>query len=219
MAKNVNMTAIARAKGDAVKAHESIAQTRKHGFAAYGRIRYYFHPLMVAELVGAVTEDEDTIVAAALHDVLEDVSPHNDVFSPAWIERAYGTRVLELVVECTNVFSKDETQHNILLEAHSVIRGITYYKSGVAVSDDQLHTWFSMAALANRAERKRMEAERYANISEAAKIIKRADLYHNASEVDPTDKFWQAWLKEKALIDSLIGRWEDMPKLADAVLV
>jgi (p)ppGpp synthase/HD superfamily hydrolase len=219
MAVTVNMTAASRAKSDAVKAHESIAQTRKHGKSAYGRVRYYFHPLMVAELVGAVTEDEDIIAAAALHDVLEDVSPHNNVFSASWMERAYGTRVLELVVECTNVFSKDETQRNILLEAHSVLRGITRYKSSVAVSDAQLHTWFSMADLANRGERKRMEAERYANISEAAKIIKRADLYHNASEVDPNDKFWATWLKEKALIDSFIGRWEDMPKLADAVLV
>jgi (p)ppGpp synthase/HD superfamily hydrolase len=210
MATVINSLMTARAKADAVKAHESIAQVRKHGSAAYGRVRYYFHPLMVSELVGAVTEDEEVIAAAALHDVLEDVSPHNELFSAGWIKNAYGLRVLELVVECTNVFSKDETQRDVLSDAHSVLRS---FGSSVAADMSELNFWFAESCMANRKERKKMEAERYANISEASKIIKRADLFHNASEVDPSDKFWANWLAEKALIDSLIGRWEDQSLL------
>lgn len=214
MAEIITSSMAARAKSDCVRAHESIAQVRKHGKSAYGRVRYYFHPLMVAELVGAVTEDQDIIAAAALHDVLEDVSPHNELYNPRWMKNAYGLRVLELVVECTNVFSKAEMQRDVLSDAHSVLRA---FESTTAETEDQLNVWFAESCVANRAERKKMEAERYAGISEAAKIIKRADLFHNASEVNPNDKFWANWLAEKTMIDTLIGRWEDMPKLADLV--
>lgn len=216
MAKEIIVTSSMadRAKAYCVRAHQSISQVRKYGTSAYGQTRYYFHPLMVAELVAAVTEDEDIIAAAALHDVLEDVSPHNDWYDAGWIKNSFGLRVLELVVECTNVFSKDETQREVLEHAHSVLRG---FGSLTAVSQDQLNVWFAESCVANKAERKKMEAERYAHISESAKIIKRADLFHNAQELHPTDKFWANWLAEKEYIDSLIGRWEDMPKLADLV--
>jgi hypothetical protein len=48
---------------------------------------------------------------------------------------------------------------------------------------------------------------RIANISEGAKIIKKADLYHNSTELDHTLEFSKVWLKEKKEIEKLIGEW------------
>lgn len=61
----------------------------------------------------------------------------------------------------------------------------------------------------NRNARKAEEAKRIATISDRAKAIKRADLYHNSTEISPDARFWQQWLKEKAELDALIGKWED----------
>ena len=62
-------------------------------------------------------------------------------------------------------------------------------------------------ALSKR-ERKELESQRLAHISDAAKIIKRADLAHNALDVvhAPAD-FQERWLREKRWLDSLIGKW------------
>lgn len=61
----------------------------------------------------------------------------------------------------------------------------------------------------NRNARKARESERIATISDRAKVIKRADLYHNSTEIAPDARFWEQWLKEKRELDALIGRWED----------
>jgi len=57
-----------------------------------------------------------------------------------------------------------------------------------------------------KAERKQLEIARLAGISEAGKIIKRADLAHNAQEIvhAPAD-FQERWLREKAELEALIG--------------
>lgn len=61
----------------------------------------------------------------------------------------------------------------------------------------------------NRNERKRREAQRIATISARAKMVKRADLYHNSTEIASDARFWEQWLKEKEELDGLIGKWED----------
>jgi len=66
----------------------------------------------------------------------------------------------------------------------------------------------------NRNQRKEMEAARIATISDRAKVIKRADLYHNSTEISPDRRFWDQWCKEKAILDGMIGRWEDDPNAA-----
>jgi len=63
----------------------------------------------------------------------------------------------------------------------------------------------------NRNQRKAMEAARIASISDRAKVIKRADLYHNSTEISPDRRFWDQWMKEKAVLDSLLGKWDDDP--------
>lgn len=79
---------IDRALQQAAQAHAG--QRRKSGAAPY-----ISHPVAVALLVSEYTADEDVIVAALLHDVLEDVPP--EVYGARQIEADFGPRVLELV--------------------------------------------------------------------------------------------------------------------------
>lgn len=158
---------IEKAKMASKEAHESISQKRK-----YVDKPYYTHPHAVAELVSQVTDDEHVIAAAYLHDVIEDVSPYNSKYNEDWIEKEFGTKVLNLVIELTNKYTKKDYPN------------------------------------LNRSSRKYLESMRISNISEDAKIIKKADLYHNSTEMDHTLKFSKVWLNEKIEIEKLIGEWK-----------
>lgn len=67
-------------------------------FAHAGRKRkgkarpYILHPLEVLSIVGTMTEDEDVLTAAVLHDTVEDTS-----LTCEDIRRVFGARVAELV--------------------------------------------------------------------------------------------------------------------------
>ena len=61
----------------------------------------------------------------------------------------------------------------------------------------------------NRKKRKQKEAERLAQTSEDAKIIKRADLYDNNLSIMGTS-FEKVWLEEKLVLDALIGTHSGM---------
>lgn len=154
-----------KAKQFAIEAHGSINQLRK-----YTNEPYHVHVLAVAELVSTKTSDEEVLAAACLHDVLEDVAPFKPEYGPAVIHREFGKRVLELVVELTDVYTKENFPD------------------------------------LNRAKRKRLEAERLAQVSEEAKLIKRADLHDNNKSIMGTS-FEKKWTEEKAVLDSLIGVW------------
>lgn len=62
-------------------------------------IPYFTHPVAVALIVSQVTSDEDIIIAAILHDVVEDSRDPN--FSEEKIQNIFGDRVLEIVLGCT----------------------------------------------------------------------------------------------------------------------
>ena len=82
--KNV-MTIIDNAIEFAVHAHEG--EKRK------GKKRsYILHPLETMVIVSSITEDEEVIAAAVLHDVVEDAK-----IPVSFIEKKYGSRVAELV--------------------------------------------------------------------------------------------------------------------------
>jgi myo-inositol-1(or 4)-monophosphatase len=78
---------------DAVK-NAIIFAVEAHGDATRKgtSIPYILHPIEAAMIVASMTEDQDTIAATVLHDVLEDT----DVTSEQ-ISEAFGARVLELV--------------------------------------------------------------------------------------------------------------------------
>lgn len=91
-----------RARLFAVVAHTSIAQVRK-----YTGEPYHLHVLRVAELVSSKTQDHEVLAAACLHDVLEDVEPNNPEFGRGRILEEFGPRVLDLVIELTDVYTKE----------------------------------------------------------------------------------------------------------------
>ena len=61
------------------------------------RIPYIVHPLEAAVIVGSVTEDEELIAAAILHDVLEDTDASEEE-----VRGRFGDRVADLVVKETD---------------------------------------------------------------------------------------------------------------------
>ena len=84
---------VKRAKVFATQAHQRIDQRRK-----YNNLPYHVHLEAVADIVASVTDDEEMIAAAWLHDVVED--------TPATLEdleKEFGTNVAQLVKELTDV--------------------------------------------------------------------------------------------------------------------
>lgn len=67
------------------------AQTRKD----QRKTPYISHPYGLVILLSEFTDDEDVLIAALLHDVIEDVDPKH--YSPAQIEADFGKRVLDIV--------------------------------------------------------------------------------------------------------------------------
>ncbi len=84
---------IEKARRFASKAHAAIDQRRR-----YTHEPYIVHPAAVAQLVAGVTDDEATICAAWLHDVVEDTPVTLDE-----IAFEFGTDVAALVFELTDV--------------------------------------------------------------------------------------------------------------------
>ena len=74
----------------ALEAHQG--QTRKGD----GKTPYIVHPVTVALILSRYTDDEDTIIAGLLHDVLEDT-----VLDEAAIERQFGPKVTGMVKDVT----------------------------------------------------------------------------------------------------------------------
>lgn len=73
----------------------SHAEQRRKGTS----IPYFTHPLAVAIIVSEVTSEEDVIIAALLHDVIED--SRDPSTAEIKIAEVFGERVLEIVMGCT----------------------------------------------------------------------------------------------------------------------
>ena len=69
----------------AVKAHDGMRRKKSDA-------PYILHPMEAAVIVGTMTDDQNSIAAAALHDVVEDAN-----VSIEEIEKKFGKRVRELV--------------------------------------------------------------------------------------------------------------------------
>ena len=69
----------------AVKAHDGMRRKKSES-------PYILHPMEAAVIVGTMTDDQNLIAAAALHDVVEDAG-----ITIREIEEKFGTRVRELV--------------------------------------------------------------------------------------------------------------------------
>jgi len=85
-----------RAISFAVQAH--MGQDRK-----YSKVPYIAHPLSVMQIVRTVTDDETMLIAAVLHDVVEDTPITSDE-----IFTKFGRRVGELVDDLTDVSQPED---------------------------------------------------------------------------------------------------------------
>jgi (p)ppGpp synthase/HD superfamily hydrolase len=199
-------TMIIRAKLVAISCHERNKQTRKYGMQPYGPERYYFHALRVAELVQSRGVDSDIVCAAAIHDVVEDI-PDADNKTANQLLVDFGPRVLELVLECTNLYVKDQAQFERRMSVSRKLLKLNY----ITEEKHYLEYTEGLRGLAiPRSERKKLEAVRISKISDDAKIIKRADIFDNSSAIDQAPaEFAKIWRSEKAEIVRLIGAWED----------
>jgi len=83
-----------RARAFAIAAHEAVGQKRK-----YTGEPYYFHPLQVATIVQSFGGTDEMVVAALLHDTVEDTDITLDI-----IEQEFGATVAKLVDELTDKF-------------------------------------------------------------------------------------------------------------------
>ena len=74
------------------KAAEFAAKAHEGAVRKGSRIPYIYHPMEAAVIVAQMTEDEEVIAAAYLHDVLEDTA-----VTAEQLEEEFGGRVLALV--------------------------------------------------------------------------------------------------------------------------
>jgi len=96
------MNLVEKAQKFAHEAHDSINQKRK-----YTGEPYWVHTDEVAALVGQTPGSTPEMGAAShLHDVLEDVMPLNPHYNSIRILNEFGTEVLDLVVDLTDVYTK-----------------------------------------------------------------------------------------------------------------
>ncbi len=79
------MELVSEAIAFAVKAHDGMRRKKSE-------LPYILHPMEAATIVGTMTEDQNLIAAAVLHDVVEDAGVTIDE-----IEEKFGARVRELV--------------------------------------------------------------------------------------------------------------------------
>ena len=79
------MELVSEAIAFAVKAHDGMRRKK-------GNVPYILHPMEAAVIVSTMTEDQNLIAAAVLHDVVEDAGVTMEE-----IEERFGTRVRKLV--------------------------------------------------------------------------------------------------------------------------
>jgi (p)ppGpp synthase/HD superfamily hydrolase len=98
--KRVTPSLVERARAYAVAAHGT--QLRK-----WTGEPYWHHLRDVAERVALLTDDEEVIAAAWLHDVLEDTpKTYNEV------SEAFGQRVADLVLDLTDLYTPELCPHS-----------------------------------------------------------------------------------------------------------
>lgn len=115
----------------AARAHEKQGQHRKGSDTPY-----IIHPFGVMLIAGQVTDDEDTLIACLLHDVIEDVDPA--IYSAEEMKKDFGERVAEIVMDVT----KDETLHDWQESADAYLRHLGSHASDAAVivsASDKIH--------------------------------------------------------------------------------
>lgn len=97
---------IEKAKKWAHEGHDSINQKRK-----YTNQPYWVHTDSVADILEKAGEKDVVVAAGHLHDILEDVAILNPTYSEKNMRQEFGDEVTNLVIEVTNVYTKENYPH------------------------------------------------------------------------------------------------------------
>lgn len=117
-------------------AHDQAGQYRKGT-----DIPYIIHPVGTMMIAGNVTDDEDTLIACLLHDVLEDVD--SSVYNEADMREDFGDRVVAIVKDVT----KDGTKGDWRERAQAYLEHLERSASDEAVivsAADKTHNLLSI---------------------------------------------------------------------------
>lgn len=131
----------------------SFAKTAHAGALRKGTdIPYITHPIETAQIAAEMTEDEDVIIAALLHDVIEDTP-----YTASDIEERFGQRVAGLVLEESENKRRSESAANTwLLRKQETIAHLSNASREV-----------KLIALADKLSNMRMSVERFRKIGAA----------------------------------------------------
>lgn len=118
---------------------------------------FYLHPVAVASIVLEYTQDADTIIAALLHDLVEDTA-----FSLPQVGLMFNTRIQRIVDGVTHLYSNFNTLHKIKLAAHENIKklldvedkGVLYVKLA-----DRLHNMRTIEGHSSLVKQKQIAEE------------------------------------------------------------
>lgn len=104
---------------------------------------YIIHPFAVMTIASSVTDDEDTLIACLLHDILEDVD--NTTYSEQTMRKDFGDRVVSIVKDVT----KDDTQKDWHKRSLAYLEHLENKASAEAVivsAADKIHNLLSTLA-------------------------------------------------------------------------
>jgi len=112
-------------------AHEKAKEYRKGG-----DIPYIIHPFGVMLIASNVTNDEDTLIACLLHDILEDVS--SNIYDAETMKKDFGEKVFSIVDDVT----KDMTIRNWHEVSKDYLNHLEFKASDEAIivsASDKIH--------------------------------------------------------------------------------
>lgn len=89
------------------EAHNSIGHKRKYKVLGLYYRPYYVHTERVANLIAKYTGNYKLVIAALLHDVLEDIAPKNNLYSRQLIYKIFGSEIGKLVIELTDIYTHE----------------------------------------------------------------------------------------------------------------
>ena len=136
----------------ALEAHKG--QQRKSGEP------YIVHPILVAAITASISSDETMVIAALLHDVVEDTEYTEDD-----IEERFGSDVLHIVDGLTKIVEiRDEKKISSISDERLINSALSFRKMLIAsIKDvrvlviklcDRLHNMLTLEALSNQKQRR-----------------------------------------------------------------
>ena len=188
------MELVSEAIAFAVKAHDGMRRKKSHA-------PYILHPMEAAVIVGTMTDDQNLIAAAALHDVVEDAG-----ITIEEIEERFGKRVRELVASETEDKRADrppeETWRIRKEESLSVLKN----------TDDSavLMVWLGDKLANMRSIYRDWKVEGNAMWQRFNQKDENAQAWYYRSIVELTERLsdTSAWLEYKTLTELVFGKGE-----------